>query len=197
MNKIKINSFFALFLAFSFILSAQTKWSFDQIHTQVKFTVTHMLISEVEGFFQSYDGSVVTEGNNFEDAQINFTADINSINTGNEKRDNHLKSDDFFAAEKFPKLNFLGKSFTKVDDKNYKLVGNLTIRGITKEIELNVRFNGIVNDPWGNTKAGFKITGVINRFDFGLKWNALIETGGAVVSRDVELEINAQLVKAK
>nr|WP_319776160.1 YceI family protein [uncultured Sphaerochaeta sp.] len=192
-----IKSFIAIIIFTVVSLSAQTNWSFDKTHTQIKFSVTHLLISEVEGFFGSYDGSVVSDGDNFDNAKINFTADINSINTSNEKRDAHLKSDDFFAAEKFPKLTFAGKSFTKVDDKNYKLIGDMTIRGTTKEIELNAKFNGIVVDPWGNTRAGFKITGSLNRFDYGLKWNALIETGGAVVSNEVDLVINVELVKAK
>lgn len=190
-------SFFVFILTISILSANSTTWNFDKTHTQVKFTVTHLLITEVEGFFNSYDGSVVTENENFENAQISFSADIKSIDTDNEKRDQHLQSEDFFAAEQFPKLSFEGKSLTKIDDKNYKLVGDLTIRGVTKEIQLNARLNGIVNDPWGNTKAGFKISGTLNRFDFGLKWNALIETGGAVVSEEVELEINAQLVKVK
>ncbi len=194
MNKIKFFSLIVLFLAIS--LSAQTKWKFDNSHTQIKFSVTHLLITEVDGLFKNYEGTVETNGDNFENAKINFKIDVSSIDTDNTQRDEHLKSDDFFAADKFSHITFKGKSLKKINDKNYKLVGDLTMRGITKEIELNVRFNGIVTDPWGNTKAGFKITGSLNRFDYGLKWNALIEAGGAVVGEDVELIINVQLSKA-
>lgn len=194
MNTIKSLSLLLLFLAVS--LSAQTKWKFDNSHTQIKFSVTHLLITEVDGLFKNYEGTVETNGDNFENAKINFKIDVSSIDTDNTQRDEHLKSDDFFAADKFSHITFKGKSLKKINDKNYKLVGDLTMRGITKEIELNVRFNGIVTDPWGNTKAGFKITGSLNRFDYGLKWNALIEAGGAVVGEDVELIINVQLSKA-
>lgn len=192
-----IKSFLFALVVLTISLSAQVKWEFDKSHSKIGFSVTHMLVSTVEGNFKNYDGSVTTTGDNFENAKINFEADINSINTDNERRDEHLKSDDFFAADKFPKLTFVGKSFKKVDDHNFKLIGDITIRGITKEVELNAKFNGIVNDPWGNTRAGFKITGSLNRFDFGLKWNALIETGGAIVSNEVDLIINAELVKEK
>jgi polyisoprenoid-binding protein YceI len=174
---------------------AQTNWSVDKAHSKIGFSVTHMVISQVEGQFNSFDAKIVTDGDNFENAKIDFSADVNSINTDNEKRDNHLKSDDFFNAEKFPKMTFKGKSFKKVDGKNYILVGDLTIRDVTKEVSLNVKFNGIVKDPWGNTKAGFKITGEVNRFDYGLKWNAALETGGLVAGEDVTLDINLELAK--
>lgn len=174
---------------------AQTKWDFDKSHTTIGFSVTHLIIAEVDGNFKSFNGSVTTNDNNFENAQVKFSADVNSINTQNDKRDRHLKSDDFFNAKKFPQVTFKSKSFNKVDDKNYKMVGNLTIRGITKEITLDVKLNGIIKDPWGNTRAGFKITGEINRFDYGLKWNKLMEAGGAVVSKTVDIVINAELKK--
>ncbi|MBU1100165.1 MAG: YceI family protein [Bacteroidetes bacterium] len=187
---------FILLVVFAVSSFAQTKWTFDKTHTQVKFTVTHLVITEVEGNFSSFDGSVETNGDNFDNAKINFTIDVASINTDNEKRDEHLKSDDFFSADKFAKITFVGKSLKKISDKKYKLVGDITIRDITKEIELDVKYNGIVNDPWGNTKAGFKLTGELDRFDFGLKWNALLEAGGAVVSKEVGLTINVELTKS-
>jgi polyisoprenoid-binding protein YceI len=176
---------------------AQTNWGLDQSHSKIGFSIVHLVISEVEGQFNNYEVSVVTEGDNFENAKINFSADVNSINTDNEKRDEHLKSADFFDSSKFPKITFVGKSFTKEEGNNYKLVGDFTIRDITKEVELDVKYNGMVTDPWGNTKAGFKISGVINRFDYGLKWNAALETGGLVVSDEVALNINLELAKQK
>ncbi len=193
MNKLKL--FLALLLAIVSHSFAQTKWKFDKAHTNIGFSVTHLVITEVEGKFKKFKGSVITDGNNFENAKIEFSADVNSISTGNKKRDNHLKSDDFFNAAKFPKLTFKSKSFKKVSDNKYKLVGDLTIRGITKEVTLDVTLNGIIKDPWGGTRAGFKITGEINRFDFGLKWNKLIEAGGAVVGKTVRIIINAELKK--
>ena len=193
MKTIKIAAILLLIAGVNF---AQTTWSIDKSHSKVGFSVTHMIITETEGQFDNFDISVESKSdNNFEDAKINFSADVNSINTDNEKRDQHLKSDDFFNAEKFPKMTFIGKSFKKVSEKNYKLVGDLTIRDVTKSVTLDVKYNGTVKDPWGNTKAGFKISGVINRFDYGLKWNAALETGGLVVSEDVTININLELNK--
>ena len=185
-----------LFLAISANF-AQTSWAFDKSHSKIGFSVSHMVISETEGNFKEFDGSVSSEGDNFEGAKINFSADIKSIDTDNEKRDNHLQSDDFFNAEKFPKLIFKGKSFTKVDGKMYKLVGDLTIRDKTKEVELDVKLNGTVKDPWGNTRAGFNLEGEVSRFDFDLKWNTLLETGGLVVGEDVTILGKIELIKQK
>lgn len=174
---------------------AQSEWMFDKAHSKIGFSVTHLVIAEVDGFFKSFDGTIMTRGDDFENTEIEFTADVNSIFTDNEKRDGHLKSDDFFNAEKYPTMTFKSKSFKKVGDKKYKLVGDLTIRNVTKTIEMDVKHNGTVKDPWGNTKAGFTIKGELNRFDFGLKWNAAIETGGLVVGETVELDIKIELAK--
>lgn len=192
MKTIKLFAFLLLTAGLTF---AQTKWSFDKAHSEIGFSVTHLIISEVDGNFQNFDGSIVSNGDSFEDAKVEFTAETKSIFTANEQRDNHLRSDDFFNSSKYPEMIFVSKSFKKADDNNYKLVGNLTIRDVTKEVTLDVRYNGTVVDPWGNTKAGFKVTGEINRFDYGLKWNALMEAGGAVVGKTVELEIDVQLKK--
>ena len=190
--------FTAILVLFGFIsISAQTKWAVDKSHSKVQFAVTHLIISEVTGQFKSFDADVEASKDDFTDAKIQFSADVNSINTDNEDRDKHLKSDDFFNAEKFPKLTFIGKSFKKVGGKNYKLVGDFTIRDITKEVTLDVVYNGSVKDPWGNTKAGFKIKGEINRFDYNLKWNALMEVGGAVVGKTVSIVVDLELQKAK
>jgi len=197
-NKMKnINKIIIAFALLSTTIFAQTKWNFDFAHSEVGFSVTHMLISETDGFFKDYTGSIVTIGDNFENAQINFEAKTASIFTDNEKRDKHLASPDFFDAEKYPTLTFVSTSFTKVDDKNYKLVGNLTIKEVTKEVTLDVKYNGTINDPWGNTRAGFKVSGEVDRFTYGLTWNAALETGGLVVSKEVDLNIKIELIKEK
>ncbi len=184
-----------LLIAFTFSAAAQTTWNFDKSHTNIGFNVTHLVISEVDGFFKSFDGKVTTKGDGFDNASVDFTVDIASINTDSEKRDEHLKADDFFNAEKYPKMTFKGVSMKKSGKNTYKLVGDLTIRDKTKRITLDVKHNGTVKDPWGNTKAGFKITGVINRFDYDLKWDKLTEAGGAVVGKEVTLNLNVQLAK--
>lgn len=174
---------------------AQTDWNIDKSHSNVQFTVTHMVISEVTGSFNIFEGKLTQKnGTDFTGSTIEFTADIASVFTDNEKRDQHLRSDDFFNAEKYPKMTFKSKSFNKVNDKKYTLVGDLTIRGITKEVKLNVDFLGTIKDNWGNNRAAFKLSGEIDRFDFDLKWNSLLEVGGAVVSKDVKINCNIQLV---
>lgn len=182
---------------FSITLSAQTKWTVDKAHTKVQFSVAHMVISDVTGNFKNFDAYLETNGDDFENAKVDFWADVNSINTENEGRDKHLKSDDFFNAEKFPKIIFKGKSMKKTGDGKYQLVGDFTMRDVTKEITLDVAYRGMVKDSWGNIKAGFKITGEVNRFDYNLKWNGLVETGGLVVGKTVSLLIDIELQKIK
>jgi polyisoprenoid-binding protein YceI len=157
--------------------------------------VSHLVITDVEGQFKEYEGTVKVPGEGFENAKIDFSANVSSIDTENEKRDEHLRSDDFFNAEKFPKMSFSSKSFEKVGENKFKLTGDLTIRDVTKEVVLDAVYNGSVKDPWGNTKAGFSLEGVINRFDYNLKWNKTIETGGLVVGEDVTILGKLQLVK--
>jgi polyisoprenoid-binding protein YceI len=190
-----INTILAIVLFATASFAQSTTWKFDKAHSQVKFNVTHLVISQVTGYFRTFDGTVKTTGEDFTDAQIEFTIEAQSIDTDNEKRDNHLKSDDFFNAEKFPQLKFKSKSMKKVGNNKYKLTGDLTIRDVTKQVELNVVYGGMANDGYGNKKAGFKITGTVNRFDYNLKWNALLEAGGAVVGSDVEMVCNIQLVQ--
>jgi len=175
---------------------AQTNWKVDASHTNVGFEVEHMLIATVEGEFTKFDGTIETNGDDFTEATIDFTIDVNSISTDNEDRDGHLKSDDFFNAEKFPQIKFKSKSMTKAEGKMWKLVGDFTMRDVTKEIELDVKFRGLVNDPWGNTRVGFEISGEVNRFDYNLKWNNLLETGGLVVGDMVALDIDLELIKS-
>jgi len=190
----KLNIFLLGLLFAVSSITAQTTWSVDKSHSKIEFTVSHLVISSVTGVFKSYDLSLESDGLNFEGAKVEFSADVNSIFTDNEKRDDHLKSADFFDAANHPKMTFKSKSFTKVDDNEYKLVGDLTIRGITKEVTLDVDFKGTV-EAFGGTRAGFVAETEINRFDYGLKWNNLIETGGAVVGKDVEIKIVLELIQ--
>ena len=187
----------ALLIAMTFSMSAQTSWNFDKSHTNIGFTVTHLVISEVDGSFKNFDGSITTKGDSFENAMVEFSIDVASIDTDNEKRDEHLKADDFFNVEKYPKMTFKSTSMKKTGKNTYKLVGDMTIRDKTRKIELAVKHNGTVQDPWGNTKAGFKLTGKLNRFDYDLKWNTMTEAGGAVVGKEVRLDLNVQLSKQK
>lgn len=171
-------------------------WIIDPTHSEVNFKVKHLMISTVTGNFGTYEGSVETANDeDFADAKVNFSADIDSISTGQEQRDGHLKSADFFDAENFPKLTFTSTSMEKVDDENYTLTGDLTLRGTTKQVTLKAEFGGIMGDFYGNTKAGFDISGKINRQDFGLTWGAVTEAGGVVVSDDVRLAFNIQVSK--
>ncbi len=172
-------------------------WAVDKSHSGVKFSVAHMMMSEMDGKFKVYDGTVVSTNEDFTDAQINFTVDVNSINTEDEKRDAHLKSDDFFNAEKFPQVKFKGTSFKKVSGNNYVLEGDLTIRDVTKKVKFDVVYFGISKNPWGMTVAGFKAKSSINRMDYNLKWNAALEAGGVLVGEEVGISVNLELVKGK
>lgn len=174
---------------------SKTIWAIDPTHSEAGFKVRHLVISAVNGKFNEFEGSIETEEDNFEDAAISFAAKINSISTGVADRDAHLKSDDFFNAEKYPELKFLSTSFKKLNNEEYSLKGDLTIRDITKPVDLKVVYGGTVTDPYGNTKAGFEISGKINRKEFGLKWDAVTEAGSVVVSDEIKLDLNIQLVK--
>lgn len=172
-----------------------TKWVIDPTHSTIGFKVKHLMISTVSGEFGSYEGTVTTNGDSFADADVSFSAKVDSITTLNEQRDGHLKSADFFDAEHHPVITFKSTSFAKKGDDEYVLNGDLTIRGVTKPVSLNVEYSGMVQDPYGNTKAGFSLQGKINRKDFGLSWSAVTEAGSVVVSEDVKLAMEVQLVK--
>ena len=172
------------------------KWELDKSHSSVKFTVTHMVVSEVEGSFKLFDGSMENTKADLSDAKINFTVDVNSVNTDNEKRDGHLKGDDFFNAEKFPAMKFTSTSMKATGDNNYELAGDLTIRDVTKPVVFAVVYGGSTA-AYGSTKAGFKAQTTIDRFDYNLKWDKATESGGLVVSKEVEITVNAQLNKVK
>jgi polyisoprenoid-binding protein YceI len=172
------------------------KWSIDPTHSEIGFKVKHMMFSNVSGKFEKFEASATSEGENFENASFQFTAEASSISTGNTDRDNHLRSADFFDAEKYPEVKFTSSAMKKVADDHFELTGDLTIKGITKTVNLSVEFGGIAQDPWGNTKAGFTLTGKINRKDWGLNWNAALEAGGVLVSEEIRLTIDVQLVKS-
>lgn len=170
-------------------------WKLDPAHSEVQFKVKHLMITTVTGYFKQFDLNVETETEDFTTAKkIEFTADIDSINTNNAQRDTHLKSADFFDADQYNQLRFVGKKY-EADGDEAKLHGELTIKGVTKPLTVNVDFGGIVVDPYGQTKAGFTVSGKISRKEFGLTWNAVTEAGQIVVSDDIKLHAEVQLVK--
>ncbi|WP_205499971.1 YceI family protein [Rufibacter psychrotolerans] len=175
---------------------ATTKWVLDPTHSEVQFKVKHLMITTVTGYFQRFNVEVETQGDDFATASsVLFTADVNSINTNNEQRDTHLKSADFFEAEQHAEIRFVGQRYEKTGEDTAQLHGDLTIRGTTKPVTVAVEFGGIVVDPYGQTKAGFTITGKISRKEFGLTWNAVTEAGSVVVSDEIRLNAEIQLVK--
>jgi polyisoprenoid-binding protein YceI len=175
----------------------KTTWTIDAAHTQIQFKIKHLMISTVTGTLNKFEGTVEAEGNDFSTSKVELTADAASISTSNEQRDVHLKSGDFFDTEKFPKIRFKSTSVKKKDDEYFELSGDLTIRDVTKPVTLQVEFAGLMKDPWGNMKAGFNAKGKINRKDWGLSWNAALETGGVLVSDEVKIECEVQLAQNK
>lgn len=175
---------------------ANVKWSVDPTHSEVQFKVKHLMITTVTGYFQTFNVEADTDDEQFSNPKnVVFTADVNSISTNNEQRDTHLKSADFFDVENHGEVRFEGTNYEKVSGDDYKLQGNLTIRGTTKPVTVNVEFGGIVVDPYGQTKAGFTVSGKISRKEFGLTWDAVTEAGSVVVSDDIKIQAEIQLVK--
>ncbi|HEX8357772.1 MAG TPA: YceI family protein [Segetibacter sp.] len=170
-------------------------YKIDPAHSDVMFKVKHLMISTVTGIFKTFDATLEVDENDLTKAKVSFEADVASVDTKNEQRDTHLKSDDFFNAEQFPKMTFTSTSIDKVSDEEYTLNGNLTIRDITKPVALKVEYNGDVVDPWGMERKGFEANGKINRKEFGLKWSAVTEAGGLVVADEVKLVLNVEMVK--
>ena len=174
----------------------KTKWGIDHAHSEIGFKVKHLMIANVRGTFKEFDASIYTTGEDFMSAEIDFWLNPASINTGDEKRDAHLRSADFFDVENFKEINFMGNTYEEVDkDGSYELYGDLTIKGIKKRIKLDVEFGGVVKDPWGNHKAGFTLNGKINRKDWGLVWNGALEAGGVLVGEEVRISCEVELVK--
>ncbi|HUL43957.1 MAG TPA: YceI family protein [Bacteroidota bacterium] len=183
-----------LLTAIPSVLSAQSVWKLDKAHSKIDFSVTHMLVAEVDGRFTDFDGTVTSSKSDFRDAKIDVTIKTASITTDNDFRDKHLRSDDFFNAEKYPEIKFHSTSIEKTGDNTYKIAGDLTIRDTTKTVVLNAKYNGQVV-AGGVTKAAFKATTTINRFDYGVHWNKTIETGGLVVGKDVDITLLLELNK--
>lgn len=169
-----------------------TIWNLDPTHSEVGFKIKHLMISNVRGAFNNIHASVESNSGDFNDGKISFTAAVNSINTGNEQRDGHLKTGDFFNAEQYPDITFEGQHY---NSSTNKLEGILTIKGISKPVNLHAEFNGLGKDPWGNERAGFSITGNVNRSDFGLNYNAALETGGVLLGEEIQLNAEVQFVK--
>jgi len=172
-----------------------SKWAIDPTHSEIGFKAKHLMITTVSGKFEKFQGEVETNGDDFHNAKINFSADVASITTGSEQRDGHLKGADFFQMEKYPQLTFTGSSFDKIKGNEFKLKGNLTINDVTKPIELQVEYSGTAKDPWGNTKAGFIVDGKLNRKDWGLNWNVALEAGGMLVSDEIKIHCEVQFAK--
>ena len=178
-------------------MATKTKWIIDPIHSEIGFRVRHLMITNVKGFFKNYEASIYTTGDDFLTAEVDFWVDPASIDTGAPDRDAHLKSADFFDVENHKQINFVGNTYEQVDgDGSYELYGDLTIKGITKRIKLDVEFGGVMKDPWGTEKAGFTVNGKINRLDWQLIWNAPLETGGVLVGDDIHINCEIQLYKS-
>ena len=175
---------------------ARSKWVLDPTHSEVTFKVRHMMISNVTGQFTNFEASVETEEEDFTTAKVLFTVDANSVSSGNEQRDGHLKGPDFFDTAKFPQIKFVTTKYENVDnDGSYEVYGDLTIRDVTKNVRLDTEFGGVIKDPWGNTRAGFTVSGKINRKEFGLQWHAVTEAGGLVVADEVRIHVGLEFIK--
>jgi polyisoprenoid-binding protein YceI len=173
----------------------KTKWTADQTHSEILFKVRHMMIANVKGEFRKFKAEVTSTGDDFNDASVNVSIDSASVLTNDDGRDTHLKSADFFDVATYPEITFKGTSLSKRKDNHYQLDGTLTIKGTSKPVSLDVAFGGVNKDPWGNQRAGFSVEGTINRKDFGLNWNAALETGGVLVSDEVKIIAEVQFVK--
>lgn len=170
-------------------------WKIDPAHSEINFKAKHLVVSTVRGNFKTFDATIESKKEDFTDAKVKFEADVKSIDTNNDQRNTHLKSADFFDSENHPKMTFVSTSIKRLSDYEYQVKGNLTIRGIIKEITLDVIFNGVVTGFGGTEVAGFEVRGKVNRFDYGLQWNALTEAGGVVVSNEIKIEILAEFNK--
>lgn len=172
-----------------------TKWTLDPMHSEVQFKIKHLVISTVTGSFKTFQGAAYTEGDSFENANVEFTLDVDSVDTNQEMRDGHLKGEEFFDVAKFPQIKFESTAFTKTSGDNYKLTGDLTIKDVTKPVTLDVEYGGTAVDFYGNTKAGFEVTGKINRKDYNLSWGGITEAGAIVLGDEVKLIFNVQFAK--
>ena len=176
----------------------KTKWGIDPVHSEIGFKIKHLMFTNVRGSFKEFEASIYTTEEDFMSAEIDCWINPASINTGDEKRDAHLKGAEFFDVEAFKEINFTGNTYEEVDkDGSYELYGDLMIKGLSRRIKLEVEFGGVIKDPWGNNKAVFTINGKINRNDWDLNWNAALEAGGVLVSEEVWISCEVQLIKAE
>ena len=173
----------------------KSNWAIDPTHSEIGFKVKHMMFTNVSGKFNQFEAEITNEDDAFATSHITFTAEVNSVDTANADRDNHLRGADFFDVDNFAKLSFNSTSIKKVNEGEYKINGDLTIKDVTKNITLDAEYSGLMKDPWGNTKIGLSLNGKINRKDFGLTWNAALETGGVLVGEDIKLAAEVQFVK--
>ena len=206
MKKSIVSIFAICFLAVTCVFAQADKakiaapvgtWNADASHSNVKFTVTHLVISEVDGVFKKFEGSIKNKTADFNGSYIEFAVDVASVFTDNDMRDGHLKGDEFFSADKYPKMAFKSTSFTKKGAGKFVLVGNLTIKDVTQKVTFAVTHGGVIKDPWGNTKAGFKAITTISRKSFNLKWNNMTEAGGVVLGDNVNITLNLEFALAK
>ena len=172
-------------------------WKIDVAHSEVGFKIKHLMISNVRGYFNNFDGEINLPNEDFTTAEVSFTGQVDSVSTNNDMRDGHLKSAEFFDVEKFPTINFKSKNITKKEGSEYMVTGDLTMHGVTKEISLPTTVNGTTKDLYGNTVMSFEIFGSVSRKDFDLNWNSPLETGGVALSDEVKLEINAEFKEVK
>jgi polyisoprenoid-binding protein YceI len=194
MNRIKVLLLITGF-GISSLFAQKAGWNLDKAHSSVGFSVKHMVLSEVTGNFKDFDVKFTSSKSDFTDAVVDATIKVASINTDNEKRDGHLKTDDFFNAEKYPLITFKSDSFEKVGDNKYKITGDLTIRDVTKKVTFDAVYNGSIKAPWGAQIYSWKATLAVNRFDYGLKWNKAIEAGGLIAGETVNITLNLELDK--
>jgi polyisoprenoid-binding protein YceI len=188
--------FFALTLfAVASLMAQKSGWKLDKAHSSIGFSVRHMVISEVIGNFKDFDIAFTSVKDDYSDAAVEATIKVASINTDNERRDGHLKTDDFFNAEKFPEIKFKSTAFEKIADNKYKITGDLTIRDVTKKVTFDATYNGTIKAPWGATVSSWKATSSVNRFDYGLRWNKAIDTGGLIAGEIVTITLNLELNK--
>jgi len=172
-----------------------TIWAIDPTHSEIGFKVKHMMFTNVSGKFNAFTATIENDADHFESSKISFSADVNSVDTNNGDRDNHLRSADFFDVEKFSTLSFVSTSVKKINEGTFQINGDLTIKDVTAPVTLNAEYSGLMKDPWGNTKIGLSVDGKINRKDFGLTWNAALETGGVLVGEEIKLSSELQFAK--
>jgi polyisoprenoid-binding protein YceI len=185
----------SIFKTIKKIIMAKTKWVVDPTHSELGFKIKHLMISNVSGSLKNFEAEAEMDEADFSSAKINLSAEMASLTTNNEQRDNHLRTSDFFEVEKYPELKFRSTRIEKINNDNYVLYGDLTLKGVTKPVKLNVEYNGLTKDPWGGERAGFLIIGKINRSEWGVNFNGVLETGGVMLSEEVRINSEIQLVK--